>query len=113
MADWSPDNPACLSTWMALRVMEQSTRVFPRSGGITMRELAYWNSVASEAMRNFQAHTLAIEMDNIFRQIDGATLEPGATAETAVDFMAAILTDDERTVAELAEVNDQLYRFPS
>jgi hypothetical protein len=111
MADWSPDNPACLSTWMALRVMEQSRRVFPESGAIPMRQLAYWSTVASDAMRNLQAHTLAKEMDNIFRLIDGSTLEEGATVETALDFITAILTDGDRTVADLAEMNDQLYRF--
>src|SRR5215212_10998299 len=111
MADWSPDKSSCLSTWMALRVLEQSSLVFPKSGLVPMRELAFWSTVASEAMRNLEAHTLAKEMDNIFRLIDGATLAPGATIATAVDFITAILVDGNRTVAELAEVNDQLYHF--
>jgi hypothetical protein len=113
MADWSPDNPSCLSTWMALRVLEQSRLVFAKSGAVPMRELAYWSTVPSQAMRTLEAHGLAKEMDNILRLIDGAGLEEGATIATAVDFITAILTDGDRTVAELAEVIDQLYHFPA
>jgi hypothetical protein len=111
MAEWSPNNRACTSTWIALRVLEQSNRVFPKSGQIRMRQLAYWNSVASDAMRHLQARTLAKQMDNIFRVVQGATLEPGAKSDIAMEFMAATLIDGDRTMADLAEINDHLYRF--
>jgi hypothetical protein len=111
MPEWSPNNRACTSTWMALRLLDQSALVFPRSGSVPMRQLAYWNTVASDQMRQLQARTLAKQIDNIFRIIDGATLEPGGTADAAVEVMTATLVDGDRTMAEFAEINDHLYRF--
>ena len=111
MTDWSINNRACTSTWMALRLLAQSKRVFSKTGALTMPQLAFWNSATSDEMRDIQARTLAIQMNNIFRRIDGAELEPGMSEAKAVSEIEEALVNEENTVADLAAVNDRNYRF--
>lgn len=111
MADWSVNNRACTSTWMALRLLAQHKKVFGKTGELTMPHLAFWNSATSDEMRDVQARTLAIQLNNIFRAIDGATLEAGVKEADAISEMEALLVDEDKTVADLAEVNDSNYRF--
>ena len=111
MADWTINNRACTSTWMALRLLAQHKRVFSKTGSMTMNQLAFRNTAVSDELHTIQAKTLALQLNNVFRKIDGATLEPGVTEGQAVADMQAILSDDTKTVAELAEVGDRSYRF--
>ena len=111
MAEWSVNNRACTSTWMALRVLAQHKKVFSATGALTMKQLAFASSAVSDEMRAVQARTLALQLNNVFRRIDGATLEDGVTESKAVADMETILSDDDKTVAELATANDANYRF--
>jgi hypothetical protein len=111
MADWSVNSRACTSVWLALRLLEQSKKVFKVSGTIPVKKFLFWNPTASAEMRRLQATTLAKQMDNIFRQIDGATLEKGVTVTDAVAGMVGILVDADQTMADLAELCDANYRF--
>src|SRR5688572_6762217 len=111
MAEWSVNNRACTSTWMALRILAQHRRVFSKTCELTMQQLAFASSAISNDMRDVQARTLALQLNNVFRRIDGATLEPGVTEGQAVAAMEAVLVDDDQTVADLASVNDGNYRF--
>jgi hypothetical protein len=111
MADWSVNNRACTSTWMALRLLAQHKRVFSKTGELEMQQLAFWNSATSDEMRDIQARALAVQLNNVFRGIDGATLEPGVKEADAVSEMEAVLVDSEKTVADLASINDSNYRF--
>src|SRR4051794_33796650 len=105
MADWSVNNRACTSTWMALRLLAQHKLVFSKTGSLGMKQLAFRNSIVSDEMLDVQARTLAIQLNNVFRDIDGATLEPGVKQATAISDMAAVLVDDDKSVADLAFVN--------
>jgi hypothetical protein len=96
---------------MALRMLDQSVRPFPPSGAVRMDELTFFNATASDEMRRFQARTLAKQLDNFFRQIDGAKFESGATAVGAVSDMTEALLTAELTMADLAGVVDGGYRF--
>jgi hypothetical protein len=98
-AEWSNNNLSCISTWIGLRILEQNKKVFDRSGTVRMRALAFWNTGATQQMRALQARTLAKQLDNIFRLVDGAEYEP------------EILADADQTLADLAEVNNRNYRF--
>ena len=111
MSAWSVNNRACTSAWMALRLLDQSSRVFAVSGTIKMRELAFWSTAASDAMRRLQAATLAKQLDNVFRLVDGAELEPGVVVSTAVNQMATALTNGDGTMSDLADVCDGCYHF--
>jgi hypothetical protein len=111
MAEWSVNNRACTSMWMALRILAQHKKVFGQAGALTMKDLAFRNTTASDELHEVQARTLAVQLNNVFQKIDGAKLESGVTEGTAVADMEAVLTDDAKTVADLAEVSDRCYRF--
>ncbi len=111
MADWNKNNAACRSTWGTLRVMEQTRKTFPHAGAVPMRELAWWNPAATAAMRREQATALARQLDNAFVFVSGAAYEDGMTSAKAVKDMVAVLTVEDRTIADLAEVNDANYQF--
>jgi hypothetical protein len=76
-----------------------------------MRQLTFWNQAASGPMRTLQAKSLSAQMDNVFRLVRGAEYESGITRAAATSDMANILADGEKTIAELAEVNDTNYQF--
>jgi hypothetical protein len=57
------------------------------------------------------AHTLSIQIDNVFTLIRGARYENGATKPKAIESMLAILLADLKTVVDLALAADALYKF--
>lgn len=85
MATWNKNNRACTITWTTLRLLHQAIEKFEAAGSITMENLAFWNSSSSPEFRKIQAQTLAFQMD--------------------------ILLDKEKTIADLAEVNDIHHLF--
>lgn len=111
MSDWSVNNRACTSVWIALRLLEQSKKTFDKSGNISMNKLLFWNAGASADLRRLQAKTLAKQMDNIFRNIDGAVFEDGVTVSAAVQEMVEVLIVSDKTLTDLADVCDTNYRF--
>jgi hypothetical protein len=108
---WSFNNRACTATWMALRMLDQSVLPFAPSGAVLMRQLTYFNAAASDGMRRFQAGTIAKQLDNFFRQIDGARFEDGVTPIVALSDLTEALLAAEQTMADLAGVVDKDYRF--
>jgi hypothetical protein len=76
-----------------------------------MDQLTFFNAAASDEMRRFQATTLAKQLDNFFRQIDGAQFEDGTSPEDAVTGVRDALCTAELTMADLAGVVDASYRF--
>ena len=58
---WSNDIPACVMTWITFVTLEQSTKAFPRSGKVKMRNLAFW--AGSDDLRSVRAKALAIQVD--------------------------------------------------
>ena len=111
MFTWSKDNRACDTTWSTLSVLKQSAEDFAGSGTVKVQELAFWNKAASSDTRKIDAHTLAIQMDNAFTKIRGAKYEANITKEKAINDMLVILTNGDKTVADLAEINDSNYLF--
>ena len=111
MSDWSKNNLACTTTWTTLMVLEQLHEVFSKSGTLTMKDLAYWNNAASAEMRKIQATTIAHQTDNIFIKLRGAKYEAGSTQQKAVDEMVTTMTDETKTVSDLAAINDSNYLF--
>jgi hypothetical protein len=111
MLEWSKNNRACTTTWTTLRVLDQNGRTFDKSGPVKMEQLTFWNKAASAQMRKLQAQTLSTQIDNVFRLIRGAKYESGVTRAQAIAGMVATMTDAEKTIADLAEVNDASYQF--
>ena len=108
---WSKNSLACKRIWIALRVLEQSSKVFKTSGTVLMKDLKYWTPGASPIIRKAQARSLAIQVDNVFRLLAGAKFDPGVTKKKAVTAMVAVLTKESKTMADLAEAVDALYEF--
>ncbi|MDP2365241.1 MAG: hypothetical protein Q8M94_15925, partial [Ignavibacteria bacterium] len=55
--------------------------------------------------------SLAIMMDNVFRDIRGAKYEKGITIENAINDIRETLLNSNNTLADLAEINDKNYLF--
>lgn len=108
---WSNNNLAHVHTWMALRVLGQSSKTFAASENVKVREFEFWVDGDSAAMRAQKARTLAAQIDNIFRLFQGASYEPGFTMVKAINAMAAILRNADKTMADLGEEADQCYFF--
>ncbi len=113
MANWNPNNRASTTTWLTLRTLGQIPRdeVFKAAGSRKMNQLTYWAQSASGDIRKVQAAALAIQIDNVFRDIRGAQYEQGITNQTAVDNINETLLDKNKTIADLAEINDRNYLF--
>lgn len=111
MADWSPNNRACTTTWSTLKILAQNSKPFIKSGGLRMDQLTYWNPTASSEMRKVQATTLANQMDNVFTLVRGAKYEKKVTKEKAIASMTDVLVDSEMTVTDLAAVCNDQYVF--
>jgi hypothetical protein len=111
MADWNSNNRACTTTWSTLKVLGQNNRTFKKSGEITMKDLSFWNIAATPLMRKVQASTLATQIDNFFVMVRGATYEKNISKQAAVDAILSMLIDDAKTIAHLATVCDDQYKF--
>lgn len=111
MASWSNNNRAHALTWMALRVMEQNSKIFKESGDLRMDQLAYWSTVATDQMRDLQASALAAQMDNMFRMVSKAKYETGVDQNVAIESIRKTLVTGDKTVSELGELNDDNYEF--
>jgi hypothetical protein len=108
---WSNNNRAHTTTWAVLRLLHQGLGPFGDSGTVPMSELFFWNSAASPQMREVQARSLSAQMDNLFRAFYGAAYETGQDAGTAAQAIVGIMVQSDRTVMDLADANDSIYRF--
>lgn len=113
MSDWSNNNLAHVHTWMCLRVLNElpSNTTFGVAGKVRMNELAYWSDLDSAAQRAVKANTMAAQMDNFFRLIQGAQYELGVERALAVQAMAEVLQDASKALKKLARCADDCYRF--
>ena len=76
-----------------------------------MSELLFWAQSSSGEIRKVQAGALVIMIDNIFRDIRGAVYEEGIDNNKAIENIKETLLDSEKTISELAEINDAVYHF--
>ena len=108
---WNKNNLACRKVWLYLKVMQQHNKVFKDAGKLKMKELQFWNDLSSPELREQQAKMMAHQFDNMFRSFDKAKYEEGSSLATAIDEMKTILTDENKTIANLAEIADNNYFF--
>jgi hypothetical protein len=111
MFTWSSDNRACKTTWSTLFELDQLKAIFKDAGSMKMSELTYWNNTDSDNMRLTKVNEIAIEMDNIFIKERGAKYEKNKSKDTALEDIKNIMTNSDKTVQDLAEVNDNNYLF--
>lgn len=108
---WEKKNRAAKTTWTTLMLLEQLQATFTKAGSIPMKELAFWKPTQSASARKHEAEGLAIMIDQVFRTIRDAEYEEGVTRLQAIEAMLDILTGADKTVKELAKVNDDNYHF--
>lgn len=108
---WNQSNRAAKTTWTTLMLLEQFQATFVEAGNLKMNVLLYWKETQSDSARRHDAESLAIQIDKVFREVRGAEFEHGVTRLQAIEQMLNILTREEKTVSELAEVADKSYRF--
>jgi hypothetical protein len=113
MSTWSNNNLAHVHTWLTLRVLNElpTTTTFDIAEQVQMNALAFWSDLDTPQQRATKAMTLAAQLDNFFRLIQGAQFELGIDAATAVQSLAGTLQDSARTLLDLAQVADDCYRF--
>lgn len=111
MSTWSNKKPACVMTWVTLAIMDQSKKAFPRSENVKVKNLQFWNPASNPQLRKARARGLAIQMDGLFKELGGAKYEPGVNRQKAVSASLQVLEDGEKTLSDLASVNNAHYRF--
>lgn len=113
MSDWSNNNLAHVHTWMCLRVLNElpGNTTFDVAGKLRMNELTFWSDLDSAAQQTFKANTLAAQMDNFFRLIQGAQYELDVERAMAVQALAEVLRDATKPLKKLARSADDCYRF--
>jgi hypothetical protein len=110
---WSNNNAACVNTWFCLskQVLGQIDASFDDAAMLRMTDLAYWNELASDDNRKVEAGALADILTKLFTNMVGAKYETGQSYASAIVAMTAVLTDENKTVCELAAVVDELHHF--
>jgi len=113
MSDWTKNNQAHKHTWTCLLILRElsDTTTFDIAGDVPMNGLAFWSGVDSADMRATKAKTLATQLDNMFRLLQGAQYELGIDQIVAVGALTAALTNRDKLLKELARVADECYRF--
>lgn len=111
MTPWSKNNRACTTLWTSLSKMKQLITNFDDSEGLKMSNLTFFNSLASADLRKQQATIVADQLDTIFRTGRGAKYENDISRGKAMISMIGILTDEEKTVSDLATAVDEAYNF--
>jgi len=111
MATWNKNNRACTTTWFTLIILDQISATFADSSSIKIHDFTFWNQTGSADLRKLLASTLATQMDNIFTMVRGAQYEGGVTKEGAIQALVNILTVSDKTISDLAELNNSNYIF--
>ena len=109
MAAWKKDVIACRLTWYVLGVLNQSKQAPEDSGDIPVSDFEFW--LPDEDLRRTAAKSLAIQLNNVFQTYYGAKYEEGSMRSVAIPAMHECLMDEEMTMADLAEVVNENYRF--
>ena len=110
---WTKNNRACVATWVTLLILDQITKTFKATEKVKIGKLSMWNSTDTKAMRSKRARSLSTMIDNIFKDKERTKYESGKSSSSAQAAVTAVLIDDDMTVAELADVIDDQYQFPS
>jgi hypothetical protein len=113
MSNWTVNNRSATTTWLTLKLLAQIPKdeVFIKSGSRRMDELLFWSKSSSEKIRKIQVDSIAIMMDNIFRDTRGAKYEKDITCEIAINDIKETMLNPKNTAADLAEINDKNYLF--
>lgn len=111
MPNWSKNNRACTTLWTTLFNMKQLQSNFEESGELKMEDLTFYNVLSSSDLRKQEAKIISDQLDNIFRIGRGAKYEKDITRTKALGEMVEVLSEDTKSIQELASKIDELYLF--
>jgi hypothetical protein len=111
--EWSNNNLADVYTWFNLKQLNQHSEDFDSCQKLTIKQLAFYNELASVAAKRLAAEALAIPLVNLYQSIGKADFEKGMTKDKSKDSLIAILMDGTKTIVELATVADSCFHFPN
>ena len=107
---WTNEKMANVDTWFTLFRINQIIAPFPEAGNIKMSQLTFFNPTASQDHLKIEATLVANTIDQLFTAF-GVKLENNVSRNAALTAMIGVLMDGNKTVEELAEVNDSNYLF--
>jgi hypothetical protein len=111
--EWSNNNLADIYTWFNLKQLNQHSEDFDSSQKLTIKQLAFYNELASAEAKRLAAEALAIPLVNLYQSIGKADFEKGMTKAKAKNALIEILVDGKKTIVELATVADDCFHFPN
>src|SRR5262245_34980535 len=111
---WDPSVPSQAQTWMYLFLVKEILTSFPDSREVRMRQMAWWNGVASPDVRRIDAEKVAIALHRFFRDAMRrpyeSEFEENGFAKSILALTEVLVVADE-TVPALAGVVDRIFRF--
>lgn len=107
---WTNEKMAHVDTWFTLFRINQLVAPFPDAGKIKMSELTFYNPTASQDHLKIEATLVANAVDQLFTAF-GVKLENNVSRNAALTAMIEVLMNGNKTIEELAEVNDGNYLF--
>lgn len=111
---WDPDVPAQAQTWMYLFMKGEVLTSFPDSRELHMRQMAWWNGLATPDVRRIDAEKVAIALHRFFkdamRRPYEKEFEQNGFAKSILALTEVLVVADE-TLPALAGVVDGIFRF--
>lgn len=110
---WSNNNAACVHTWYCLSsaLLHQTNAELDKVETVKMKQLAFWNGVASPEINEAEARAIADMLTKLLTNAFAAKYEAGQNYASSVVALTAILTQADKTVCELAAVVDETHHF--
>lgn len=110
MTKWTSEKPSHVDTWFSLFRLRQTRKHFAEAGDSKMSDLLFYNPTSSNEYLKIEATLIANTIDKQFTSW-GASLENNVSRNAAIFEMITVLLDKDKTILELAEVNDKNYFF--
>ena len=108
---WTSNNLACLNVWSTTYVMKQHKKTFKNAELLKMKELLFYNPLLTKDELTFEAEGIADFFDKVFKNTCAATYEENVTKSLAMEAMVNVLIDGNKTMADLAAIVDDNYKF--
>ena len=111
---WTPNNSAHFYTYRYLRDLMTPSHAqlgFSRSAMLRLRQLTYWQKEHESAVLFKQRTESNARKLTAFCKANGATYEGRYDDDGAVSRLAEIFADGDRTLAEVAQSVDAIFRF--
>ena len=111
---WDPDVPAHAQTWMYLFLKGEVLTSFPDSRELHMRQMAWWNGLATPDVRRIDAEKVAIALHRFFRDAMKRPYEADFERDgfaKSIRALTEVLVVADETVPALAGIVDLLFRF--